>query len=88
MFSCEALLRFARDVHVLTLFGGDAPEPVRRSPSGTLACGFPAGTNVMEARRVEDARALGELGAIPVWGEELQEGYRVEPATSDRGSLP
>jgi LmbE family N-acetylglucosaminyl deacetylase len=83
VFSCEALLKFARDVHVLTIFGGDAPldAPIAE---WDLQCGFSAGMNVMEARRTEDARALAELGAIPLWGEELQEGHRVEPADQDR----
>jgi LmbE family N-acetylglucosaminyl deacetylase len=82
VFSCESLLKFAHDVHVLTVFGGDAPEGAAIA-EWDLACGFSPGTNVMEARRLEDARALAQLGAIPVWGEELQEGYRVEPATQE-----
>ena len=83
VFSCESLLKFARDVHVLTVFSGDAPEEAAFA-EWDLACGFSPGTNVMEARRLEDARALAQLGAAPVWGEELQEGYRVEPATQER----
>ncbi len=83
VFSCEALLKFARDVHVLTIFGGDAPLDAPIS-DWDLQCGFSAGSNVMQARRTEDARAFAEVGAIPMWGEELQEGYRVEPADQDR----
>jgi LmbE family N-acetylglucosaminyl deacetylase len=83
VLSCEALLKFARDVRVLTIFGGDAPSgaPIAE---WDLQCGFSAGMNVMEARRTEDAQALATLGAIPLWGEELQEGYRTEPANLDR----
>jgi LmbE family N-acetylglucosaminyl deacetylase len=75
VFSCEALLKFASDVSVFTIFGGDAPEgaPVAE---WDLQCGFSPEANVMEARRNEDAQALGVLGAVPIWGTELQEGYR------------
>jgi LmbE family N-acetylglucosaminyl deacetylase len=83
VLSCEGLLKFARDVHVLTIFGGDAP-PGAPMAEWDLECGFSPGINVMEARRTEDAQALAGLGAIPLWGEELQEGYRTEPASPDR----
>ena len=83
VFSCEALLGFAQNVHVLTIFGGDAPPGMSIS-DWDLQCGFSEGTNVMKMRRQEDARALGELGAIPIWGEELQEGYRLTPVEQDR----
>ncbi len=83
VFSCEALLRFARDVQVLTIFGGDAPSGAPIT-DWDLQCGFGAGINVMAARRIEDAQALAKLGASPLWGEELQEGYRTEEANMDR----
>lgn len=83
VFSCEALLKFARDAHVLTVFGGDAPfgAPISQ---WDRQCGFTSGSNVMEARRAEDARALAGLGATPIWGDELQEGYRVEDVDHQR----
>jgi LmbE family N-acetylglucosaminyl deacetylase len=83
VLSCEALLKYARDVHVLTIFGGDAPigAPMLE---WDLECGFSVGINVMEARRKEDTQALTKLGATPLWSEELQEGYRTEPADLDR----
>jgi LmbE family N-acetylglucosaminyl deacetylase len=49
-----------------------------------VLCGFGADMNVMEVRREEDARALSMLGATPIWGDELQEGYRTDPADRDR----
>src|ERR1700686_1227962 len=83
VLSCEALLKYACDVHVLTIFAGDAPSgaPVA---AWDLRCGFSAGVNVMEARRAEDAQALATLGAKPLWRDELQEGYRTEPADLGR----
>jgi len=68
---------------VLTIFGGDAPlgAPILE---WDLQCGFSAGVNVMAIRRIEDAQALAKLGANPLWGDELQEGYRTEPANLDR----
>ena len=83
VFSCRSLLRFARDVHVFTIFAGDAPVGAPTT-SWDLQCGFSDGTNVMKARRDEDARALAMLGAVPLWAEELQEGYRVEPVDHER----
>jgi LmbE family N-acetylglucosaminyl deacetylase len=82
VFSCEALLKFAGDARVFTIFGGDAPQgaPIAK---WDLQCGFTVGTNVMEARRNEDAQALGVLGAVPIWGTELQEGYRADPPDDD-----
>ncbi len=83
VLSCEALLKFSRDAHVLTVFGGDAPADAPLA-EWDRQCGFPAGVNVMEARRAEDSRALTGLGAVPLWGNELQEGYRTDAANLER----
>lgn len=80
VLSCAGLIRHARDVTVYTVFAADAP-PAAPFTQWDRDCGFAPGTNVMEARRQEDARALGHLGASWRWGKELQEGYRSELPT-------
>lgn len=77
VFSCEALLKFVRDVRVLTVFGGDAPQGAPLA-GWDMQCGFGVGTNVMACRRAEDAQALRAVDAVPIWGTELQEGYRAD----------
>lgn len=83
VFSCGGLIKLVRDVTVFTVFSGDPPlgQPMLE---WDRQCGFEPGTNVMDRRRDEDAQALRMLGAIPLWGAELQEGYRTEPLDDQR----
>ena len=68
VFSCEALLRWARDVTVFTVFSGDTKLGASLSEWDRL-CGFSEGDDVMAHRRQEDMNALNLVGATALWGE-------------------
>jgi len=66
VFSCGGLIAAARGARVVTVFAGVPPAGVP-VPDGDRAAGFDSAEQGVRARRREDNRALGMLGAQPVW---------------------
>lgn len=66
VFSCGGLIAAARGARVVTVFAGVPPAGVA-APDWDRAAGFDSAEQAMLARRREDNRALGMLGAQPVW---------------------
>ncbi|MBP0623854.1 PIG-L deacetylase family protein [Cupriavidus consociatus] len=66
VFSCGGLIAAARGARVVTVFAGVPPAGVP-APDWDRAAGFDSAEQAVRARRREDNRALGMLGAQPVW---------------------
>ncbi|TDF66111.1 PIG-L deacetylase family protein [Cupriavidus sp. L7L] len=66
VFSCGGLIAAARGARVVTVFAGVPPADVP-APDCDRAAGFDSAEQAVRARRREDNRALGMLGAQPVW---------------------
>lgn len=66
VFSCGGLIAAARDARVITIFAGTPPAGMP-APDWDRAAGFDTAEQSVRARRREDNRALGILGARPVW---------------------
>ena len=86
VLGCGGLLADHPGATVLTVFAGapDAyPDPMTW---WDRLSGFASGDDPLDARRKEDAKALGELGATPAWLEFVEHQYldredRARPAT-------
>ncbi|OVZ59371.1 hypothetical protein CDO44_12225 [Pigmentiphaga sp. NML080357] len=65
VFSCGALLDLADRGQVVTLFAG-CPDDIPLT-DWDRRCGFLSADEAVRTRREEDARALAELGAEPIW---------------------
>jgi len=74
VFSCGSLLAASRQATVVTVFAG-LPDASLPAPARDTAAGFATGRIAMSARRNEDIRALGALGAQPVWLDFLEQQY-------------
>nr|WP_240804970.1 PIG-L family deacetylase [Cupriavidus oxalaticus] len=66
VFSCGGLIAAARGARVVTIFAG-VPAAGAAAPDRDRAAGFDSAEQAMLARRREDNRALGMLGAQAVW---------------------
>ncbi len=75
VFSCGCLIAAGRNPKVLTLFAG-LPSAAMPLPAWDRAAGFATAREAMLSRRHEDARALGRLGAHPLWLDLLDSQYR------------
>ncbi|MDX3907854.1 MAG: PIG-L family deacetylase [Pigmentiphaga sp.] len=73
VFSCGALLERARSCQVITVFAG-FPGDVPLT-DWDRRCGFLTAEEAVRMRREEDAAALAELGAKPVWLDLLDAQY-------------
>jgi LmbE family N-acetylglucosaminyl deacetylase len=66
VMSCGELVAAASGVSVMTVFAGRPPDD-QPLTDWDRASGFATGDDVIGTRRGEDERALGVLGAHPVW---------------------
>jgi LmbE family N-acetylglucosaminyl deacetylase len=66
VLGCGHLLAQRPGAVVITVFAGRPPRRERVTP-WDAAAGFGPGDDVVGARRMEDRRALGALGARPLW---------------------
>lgn len=74
VFSCGCLIAASQAPLVITVFAGVPPHDTP-APEWDQAAGFTTGSEAVQARRKEDARALGILGAEPVWLDFLDGQY-------------
>lgn len=66
VFSCGSLIAAVRGTRVVTVFAGVPPAGMA-APEWDRRAGFGSAEQAVLARRREDSRALGMLGAHPVW---------------------
>lgn len=75
VLGCAQLMAAHPGATVITVFAGEPPEyPDPMTRWDTLA-GFASGDDVIAARRAEDAKALAELDALPVWLDHVEHQY-------------
>jgi LmbE family N-acetylglucosaminyl deacetylase len=78
VFSCRDLLALHKEVDVVTVFTGTAPQPAPCT-QWDARCGFADASSAMQARLAEDARALGALSAHPLRLDFLDRQYGASP---------
>ncbi len=79
VLGCGRLLARHPGATVVTLFAGGPAEYSQAPTRWDELAGFKAGDDVLEMRREEDQRALGELGAAPVWLDFVEHQYLERP---------
>lgn len=82
VFACGRLLASVAEATVATLFAGP-PPPDAAPTEWDRAAGFAPGEDVIAARRDEDARALGVLGARPRWLDLHDSQYGASPSMEE-----
>lgn len=84
VFSCGHLLANRPDSTVVTVFAG-LPDEDSPLTEWDERCGFASGREAMQARRDEDAHALGQLGVTPRWLDFLDAQYGRSPSPHELG---
>lgn len=74
VLSCGALLSANPGCQVITVFAG-TPADTGQATDWDRRCGFDSAGEAMAIRRREDEKALGILGAYPVWLDFLDSQY-------------
>jgi LmbE family N-acetylglucosaminyl deacetylase len=74
VFSCGEAIAAADRAVVITVFAG-IPQQQGDVTSWDAACGFRLGDDAVSIRRKEDKKALGTLGALPLWLDFLDAQY-------------
>ena len=82
VFGCGVALAGRPGSVVLTIFAG-RPAATAALTEWDAAAGFAASDDVIGARRAEDAAAVGELGARPVWLDFRDSQYGPSPAVAE-----
>jgi Uncharacterized proteins, LmbE homologs len=83
VLGCGRLMARHPGVTVITVYaGGPAAYPEPMTHWDTIA-GFKPGDDVLAIRRAEDARALGELSAVPRWLDFVEHQYLDRPEWVD-----
>lgn len=83
VLGCGRFMARHPGVTVITVYaGGPAGYPDPMTHWDTIA-GFTPGDDVLAIRRAEDARALGELGAVPRWLDFVEHQYLDRPEWVD-----
>ena len=82
VFSCGALLARSAEPTVVSVCAGVPSNPVSVT-AWDRASGFGTSHECVEARRYEDARALGTLGAVARWLDFLDDQYRSPASLQD-----
>jgi LmbE family N-acetylglucosaminyl deacetylase len=79
VLSCGQALAACPGSTVLTVFAG-VPRAAQQSTDWDRRCGFASAAEAMACRRGEDERALGVLGALPLWLDFCDAQYGQPPA--------
>jgi LmbE family N-acetylglucosaminyl deacetylase len=82
VFGCGAALAHRPGSVVVTVFAG-RPDPGFALTRWDAAAGFAAGDDVIAARRAEDAAALAEVGARPIWLDFRDSQYGRSPTAGE-----
>lgn len=75
-FCCGAFMAARPGARAVTVFAG-LPPAADVCTAWDAACGFPSARAALAARRAEDAAALAELDAAPVWLDFCDDQYGV-----------
>jgi LmbE family N-acetylglucosaminyl deacetylase len=75
VLGCGGLLAAHPGATVITVYAGAPPTYPDPPTHWDALAGFAAGDDVLARRRDEDAAALGELGATPVWLDFVEHQY-------------
>jgi LmbE family N-acetylglucosaminyl deacetylase len=89
VISCGGLLLAHPGATVATLFAASPPAYTDPLNEHDTACGFQPGDDTMAARRAEDERALGAVGATPRWLSLCQNSHvaRTDPIAVPPGAV-